>query len=116
MPPMDRLLVGFSKSFTLGGRRDSSVQVGGINVYCTQIAESLCTLPGVADAYVRLMRPAEGRRLKAFIVPASRRDESDVRAEVQFWIEKDLSVPQRPKMLNFGTALPSVGPGEERDW
>jgi len=66
---MDKLVLYSSDSFTLGGRRDLSEQVGGINVLCDRIATSIRAIPGVADAAVRLMRRSEGTRLKAFIVP-----------------------------------------------
>jgi len=58
-----------SQRFYPGGRKDNAVQVGGINVYPAAIARQLQSLPGVAQAQVRLMTLSEGERLKAFIVP-----------------------------------------------
>jgi hypothetical protein len=49
------------RCFLLGGR-PRRVRAG-------RWSERLDSLPGVADAAVRLMRPEEGTRLKAFVFP-----------------------------------------------
>jgi acyl-coenzyme A synthetase/AMP-(fatty) acid ligase len=67
---MDAVAREGDRRFTLAGRRDGAVQIGGHNVHPARIAERLRTHPLVADAVVRPMRPDEGTRLKAFIVLA----------------------------------------------
>jgi long-chain acyl-CoA synthetase len=51
------------------GRRDGAVQVGGVNVLPEYVAAVLRQHPAVHDVLVRPMRPDEGFRLKAFVVP-----------------------------------------------
>jgi len=98
-------------------RRDGAVQVGGVNVYPHIVAAVLRSHPGVADAAVRLMRPQEGERLKAFIVPrdASARPAA-LRENLEDWIADRLTPPQRPRAFSFGPALPSDNRGKPRDW
>ena len=49
-------------------RRDACVQVAGINVYPKHVEKILSQHPAVKTCRVRLMRPEEGTRLKAFVV------------------------------------------------
>jgi len=113
---MDKLVLYSSDSFTLGGRRDLSEQVGGINVHCDRIAASIRALPGVADAALRLMRPSEGTRLKVFIVPKPGLSEEKLRGELQSWVETNLPVPERPKAFIFGDRIPETDSGGVGDW
>ena len=57
--------------FRVLGRRDGAVQVAGFNVVPDQVRAALARHPAVADIAVRPMRPKEGSRLKAFVVPAA---------------------------------------------
>jgi hypothetical protein len=66
----DRLLFQGQRHFTLAGRLDEAVQVGGINVFPSRVAQLLRQHPEVAQAAERLMSALEGDRLKAFLVPA----------------------------------------------
>jgi len=61
-------LLSWEKSdrFRLIGRHDGAVQVGGVNVIPGQVRVVLMQHPAVANVAVRLMRPDEGNRLKAF--------------------------------------------------
>ena len=113
--PQDALQREGERRFHVGSRHDEAVQVGGINVFPARVREVLRRHPGVQDAAVRLMRPDEGTRLKAFIVP--RVDAAgDLSVHLQGWIDQHLSVPERPKAIRLGTALP-VGPsGKPADW
>lgn len=65
----DELVWEDSRHFLPQGRRDEVVQVGGRNVSPAHVAQVLRRHPRVRDASVRLMRPDEGLRLKAFVVP-----------------------------------------------
>jgi acyl-coenzyme A synthetase/AMP-(fatty) acid ligase len=73
--------------------------------------------PAVADAAVRLMRPDEGRRLKAFVVP--RADDSaatELAAQLSGWIAERLTAPERPAAWTFGARLPRQASGKPADW
>jgi long-chain acyl-CoA synthetase len=56
------------------GRAEGAVQVGGVNVFPDVVGRVLTAHSGVAQAAVRLMRPEEGTRLKAFVVPQPQAD------------------------------------------
>lgn len=102
--------------FHVVGRRDEAVQVSGINVFPAHVAAMLRRHPGVAEAAVRLMRPDEGSRLKAFIVPVAGVVNAALLADLRAWIDMELEAPARPKALTLGRNLP-VGPtGKAADW
>lgn len=113
---MDRIEFGKDDRFVLGGRRDGAAQVGGTNVYPSRIAALLLARPGVAKAAVRLMRPEEGVRLKAFIVPVPEACPEDLRRELEIWIDTNLMAVERPKALSFGAVLAVDSFGEVLDW
>lgn len=110
----DRLDWLDDRRFTVGARVDGAVQVGGINVFPARVREALLCHPRVADAAVRLMRPDEGSRLKAFIVP--RGGDHGLEMELRGWIARELPVPERPRALRFGPALPRTAAGKLLDW
>lgn len=99
------------------GRLDGAVQVGGVNVFPARIAAALADHPLIAEAAVRLMRPEEGSRLKAFIVPQDPETDPELlRQELNAWISNSFPVAERPKSLRFGRQLP-IGPlGKPTDW
>lgn len=106
-----------SREFIPAGRIDNAVQVGGINVFPPRVREVLLRHPDVADAAVRLMRPEEGARIKAFIVP--RRldiNHADLQARLQSWVTEHLTTPERPKAFDFGEQLPKNSMGKDGDW
>ncbi|HEV7372366.1 AMP-binding enzyme [Arenibaculum sp.] len=99
------------------GRLDTVVQVGGINVSLDGVRAHLLRHEHVADAAVRLMRPDEGSRLKAFIVPApGAPGEPELQAALAAWIETALPAAQRPRSLAFGPSLPRTPAGKASDW
>jgi 4-coumarate--CoA ligase (photoactive yellow protein activation family) len=113
----DRLERGGGNLFRVGPRNDAAVQVAGNNVFPSRVAEVLRRHPLVADAAVRLMRPDEGSRLKAFVVPAAGvRDRDAFLADVERWIERELAVPERPRALRLGARLPTAESGKASDW
>jgi long-chain acyl-CoA synthetase len=113
---MDRVDLRPDGGFLLAGRLDGSVQVGGTNVYPARIAALLAARPGVADAAVRFMRPDEGMRLKAFIVPDSELSHDILRRELELWIETHLTAMERPRSLSIGPAMPAGSLGPTFDW
>lgn len=102
------------RQFHVAGRIDGAVQVGGTNVYPGRVREILLRHPAVAEAAVRLMRPEEGTRLKAFIVP--RAGAAGLEGGLQEHIERHLAAAERPRALRFGAALPRSATGKLMDW
>jgi acyl-coenzyme A synthetase/AMP-(fatty) acid ligase len=114
---MDGLLVEGERRFTVGARADGAVQVGGVNVHPAAVAARLAQHPGVRDAAVRLMRPDEGSRLKAFVVPIDpAADPEPLRAALAAWIDAQLPAAERPRALSFGAELPRNPMGKPADW
>jgi long-chain acyl-CoA synthetase len=105
--------------FTVGPRRDAAVQVGGVNVFPERVRQVLLEHPLVEDAAVRLMRPDEGVRLKAFVVP---RDGAGAGAGAAFtqdlraWMDVRLAPMERPKAITLGQQLPRGALGKSADW
>ncbi len=98
-------------------RRDGAVQVGGINVHPETVRTLLLSHPGVADAEVRLMHPAEGERLKAFIVPQQPAGAGEeLRRDLEALVAERLTPPERPRAFTFGEAVPSNAMGKRVDW
>jgi 4-coumarate--CoA ligase (photoactive yellow protein activation family) len=114
---MDGLVPEGERRFTLGGRVDGAVQVGGVNVQPAAVGARLRDHPGVRDAAVRLMRPEEGSRLKAFVVPSDpAADREALRAALGAWIDAHLAAAERPRALSFGAELPRNPMGKPADW
>mgnify|MGYP006265934383 CR=1 FL=1 len=97
-------------------RRDHAVQVAGTNVFPRSIEERLRERPGVEDVHVRLMRPSEGSRLKAAVVPEAQADRDRLREELEEWIQGSLAAPERPVALRFFSELPRDSMGKLSDW
>jgi 4-coumarate--CoA ligase (photoactive yellow protein activation family) len=114
----DHLAWSDAGRFTVGSRADAAVQVGGVNVFPSQVRQCLCDHPAVADAAVRLMAPHEGHRLKAFVVPHAGADDDRhaLRVELDAWVRVRLPAPARPRAIGFGPALPVDSRGKACDW
>lgn len=112
----DRLVWTGEGRFNVGGRLDGAVQVGGINVFPAQVREVVLSHPDVAEAAVRLMAPAEGSRLKAFVVPRPGVDPAVLRDALSRWCESRLPAPARPRAWTLGDRLPRNGLGKAADW
>lgn len=121
-PLQDKLAWSAPGRFRPAGRIDHAVQVGGMNVFPGYVADVLRMHPMVEDAAVRLMRPDEGRRLKAFVVtrcaapPEGSQEAARLRAELGAWLAERLSTPERPAAYSFGPALPRQANGKLSDW
>jgi long-chain acyl-CoA synthetase len=98
------------------GRAEGAVQVGGINVFPDRVGDVLRGHAGVAQAAVRLMRPDEGERLKAFVVPQPGIDPADLLAALWPYIDERLAPAERPKSIVFGAQLPASALGKAADW
>jgi len=115
-PLQDSLDWSGATHFLPAGRIDDAVQVGGTNVFPAYVAEVLALHPQVLEAAVRLMRPDEGRRLKAFVVPRSGADVDALRADLPGWMAERLTAPERPVAWTFGPRLPRQASGKPADW
>lgn len=105
------------RHFLPAGRIDQAVQVGGVNVFPARVRRELLRHPDVLDASVRLMRPEEGNRLKAFVVPRDGgADSAGLHAALSAWVGARLTAPERPRAFSFGNALPVDGRGKAADW
>lgn len=115
--PPDTLYWASPKTFTLLGRKDQAVQVGGVNVFPERVRSVLLQHPNVNACAVRLMRPEEGDRLKAYVVL---RDESSdahaMRKDILKWLKERLSPGEMPRTLAFGRRIPRNTLGKEMDW
>lgn len=115
-PLQDRLDWSDATHFVPAGRLDDAVQVGGMNVFPAWVADVLALHPQVCEVAVRLMRPDEGRRLKAFVVPRSGADVDALRAGLPGWTAERLTAPERPVAWTFGPRLPRQASGKPADW
>lgn len=118
VPLPDRIEWLDDRRFRPVGRIDGAVQIAGVNVYPGRVESRLKEAPGVIDVHVRAMNPDEGDRLKAAIVLAD--FESDERArierELEAWIIRELSAPERPKSVVYLQSLPRDANGKPIDW
>jgi long-chain acyl-CoA synthetase len=114
-PTMDRLQWSDAQHFTVLGRVDQSIQIGGHNVSLQWVESELKTNPNVRDAAVRPFAPgASESRLKAYIVLKA--DEEQARHDFTFWLQTTLPAHARPKSLRFGSAVPTNTMGKRADW
>lgn len=119
-PAPDVLIWLDERRFKPERRVDKAVQVAGVNVYPERIAAIIREHPQVRDCAVRLMRPEEGSRLKAFIVPEPLPGQN--RAQAVFgkpfrdWLAARLPAVSRPKRIRLGERLPVNDMGKLRDW
>lgn len=104
------------RSFVPGRRRDKAVQVASVNVYPEHVRAVLEEHPGVDQCLVRLMRPDEGYKLKAFVVPAPGWTAHSLRPELRKLAAARLSDVQRPGSYAFGEDIPRGPLGKPTDW
>ena len=113
----DHLVACGERQVRIGPRLDHAVQVGGINVFPARVREVLKRHPAVHDAAVRLMRPEEGSRLKAFVVPRPGiAPDERLSTQLQRWTEAELTTAERPKAIRLGLQLPVTASGKPADW
>ncbi len=114
LPLPDALFWIGERTFIPTGRVDGAVQVAGVNVLMEDVEQYLRDLPGVKDCRVRLMRPEEGSRLKAFVVPAS--PARPTARELRRLLRACLPAPAVPRVFTFGPDLPRTATGKATDW
>jgi 4-coumarate--CoA ligase len=105
------------RHFRILGRKDGAVQVAGHNVYPERVRNALLAHPAVDDCAVRLMRPEEGERLKAFatVLPEVQGG-VDLERELHQWCVEKLRTVERPGHITFGPELPRNAMAKPADW
>jgi long-chain acyl-CoA synthetase len=104
------------RHFSVAGRLDQAVQVGGINVFPFRVRDVLLQHPEVAEAAVRLMAVHDSARLKAFVVPKPDADIADLTQRLDTWLAPRLSAAERPRAFALGAELPRNAKGKLADW
>lgn len=103
-------------TFEVAGRRDRIVKVAGERVSLDAVRAALTDHPDVADAAVRLMRPEEGERVKAFVALKAGTEPAVLRAALDAWLRDRLPAFARPAAIAFGSRLPTTPEGKPADW
>lgn len=96
-------------------RQDACVQVAGENIYPKHVEQVLAQHPAVKECRVRLMRPEEGERLKAFVVLREGFGPEQLET-IRTFLIKRLTVHEVPRTYTFGEMLPVSELGKEADW
>lgn len=112
---MDTLEWRGGREFIPIGRIDSMVQVEGMNVSPMNVAAKIQKCDFISDCTVRLMRPEEGHRLKAFVVPANGCSAKDTLFALREFLNT-LFPEERPVAITIGDALPRNPIGKLCDW
>ena len=115
-PLQDRFCWSGERQLVPEGRTDCAVQVGGVNVFPEKVARCLRGHPDVADCSVRLMRPEEGSRLKAYIVLKRGQPDMPMRRSLRAFVKSRLASAEQPVRFDFGEELPRNSMGKLADW
>jgi long-chain acyl-CoA synthetase len=115
-PMQDALTWHSPRHFSVAGRLDQAVQVGGINVFPSRVRDVLLQHPEVADAAVRLMTVHDSTRLKAYVVPKPDAVTTDLGQRLDDWLAPRLSAAERPRAFALGAELPRNAQGKLVDW
>ncbi len=117
LSPPDRLVWQTERTFYVGGREDGAVQVAGKNVFPARVAEVLRSFPGIEECSVRMTRPEEGNRLKAFVVwRAGHFDQERSERGLRDWLASQLQPHEQPVSFTFGAAAPVNDMNKFTDW
>ncbi len=103
------------RSFYPITRQDTCVPVAGINVYPKQVEQIISSHPAVKACRVRMMRPEEGGRLKAFIVFNDGYTQQHM-GILRTFLARRLSTQEMPRAFTFGEKLPVSATEQDYDW
>lgn len=115
VPLPDRVQWQTERSLLPIGRRDSAVQVGGINVWPERVGAFIETHPRVRCCAVRPTETRQGTRLKAFVVPVGP-GANALPSELRDWFRANLPAAERPIHITVGDQLPRDPLGKLCDW
>ncbi|MGM0522326.1 MAG: AMP-binding protein [Pseudomonadota bacterium] len=111
----DRVEWEDTRRFTLGGRHDDVVSIGGVNVSPAKVAREMEALSEVRQCAVRPTRAGNGQmRLKAFVVPTNS-SHNDVAERIDAMLH-EWPAAKRPVSITYGDALPINAMGKVTDW
>ncbi len=119
LAPPDRLVRAGVGRFSVLGRADHAVQIGGVTVHPERVRRALMADPAVQDCAVRLHATGTAQRLKAFVVPADRRrlaQPEAFAAVLRQQAVRVLSPPERPVSFTIGRTIPLDPLGKPADW
>lgn len=108
----DELAWQSHRAFDVGERVDGAVNIAGNLVRIATVESVIAACPGVEAVRVRMMRPEEGNRLKAFVVTR----EGATIQELRTWCRSRLPAAACPAWFQIGGALPKTETGKDRDW
>ena len=111
----DHALVKSERFLYPTARLDASVKIAGMTVYPKRTEDELASHPAVKTCRVRLMRPEEGDRLKAFIVLNEGYGPEQI-GEIHTYLSKKLTTHEIPRTFTFGEMIPTSATGKETDW
>ncbi len=107
-PAMDILDWTGARSFSLGGRRDGAVQIGAVNVFPDEVANTLQGHPKIAACSITVGRSGDGvSRLIAHLLLEKEAPPNEQTArEIDSWCRLNLRQQERPRIYNFEAKLP----------
>ncbi|GHS87446.1 hypothetical protein FACS189487_03610 [Campylobacterota bacterium] len=97
-------------------RKDSVVQVAGINVSIQKVEQLLKTYPAIEAVAIRKMRPDEGERLKAFLVLKRGFSKERVLPDLRRFMKEHLTAHETPRKITIGGQIPVTDFGKRKDW
>ncbi len=114
-PLPDYVSMQDERSFFPLSRQDGAVLVAGRVVYPKHVEEVMSSYPAVKFCRVRLMRPDEGERLKAFVV-LKENFGAECLSDMRAYLAARLTAVELPRTFTFGEMLPYTSVGKESDW
>jgi long-chain acyl-CoA synthetase len=100
--------------FSVAGRHDGAVQIGGHNVSTAWVRARILETENVAECAVRTFVAGAELRIKVFVVLSS--DTEQARHDLVFALRQSLPQHAQPKHFAFGLTLPVNELGKAADW
>jgi 4-coumarate--CoA ligase (photoactive yellow protein activation family) len=98
-------------------REDGAIQVAGVNVYPSRVAEAIRRHPSVAECIVRRAGVGDASRLEAFVVVGdASADNENFALELANHCQRELSPAERPMRIAIGLDLPFDAMGKPTAW
>lgn len=114
----DHIIWRGKDEFSLEGRKDKAVQIGGINVYPDLIARRMEEINGIVKVWVRMMEPPEGKRLSCWVKTSlDQKDWKQLEKQCYHWVEKNLKTEERPRNIRISQLEPPTNSiGKLMEW
>ncbi len=105
------------RTFSVGDRHDEIVKVFGKRIDLEALRNGLRSVPGVADANVRMFTDAHTAALKVFIVPRDLTEtESALLDRCRSWVAANTDAAPAISSWRSGAAIPVNAMGKLADW